>query len=159
MINTVEFMSLRRVKSLPSDSRVAIVSIRDSSTVRDLPTFEGFWDVLPVHMLDVCEEHFAAEPGSWVSEPSPDEHLAYCGIPGNSAPALSHADQVLSFFESVQAHPEPIDVYVHCSAGISRSAAVALWASEKYGVPLYDRANVGLEEANPRILRLLRSLG
>lgn len=158
MINTVEFMSLRAVKSVLADSSMAIVSVRDSSTLGDLPGFDEFLDVLPLHMLDVCEEHFMVKPGTWVDEPNPDQHLAYCGIPGNFAPAMSHAKALFAFFESLHAYPDPIDVLVHCSAGISRSAAVALWASERYAVPLLDRADVGLQEANPRVLRLLRSL-
>ena len=159
MINSVEFMSLRAVKSVRPDSSRAIVSIRDSSTRGDLPAFDEFLDVLPLHMLDVCEEHFMLKPGAWVDEPDPDQHLTYCGIPGNFAPATSHAKAVFAFFECLHAYPDPIDVLVHCSAGISRSAAVALWASERYAVPLLDRADVGLQEANPRVLRLLRSLG
>lgn len=158
MLVSVEFMSLKTVTALVPSQAIAVISLRDSSSVRDVPSLDGFWGVLPVHILDICEEHVLAEPGAWALEPTPAQHLEYCGLPNNFAPALSHARLVRSFFEAIQEAEEPINVVVHCSAGVSRSAAVALWASERYGVPLLDRAQVGTNDANPRMLRLLRSL-
>lgn len=158
MLKSVEFMSLKAVKSLASDASVAIISIRDSSTVRDLPTFSGFWDVLPLDMLDVCEEHARQEPGRWADEPTAEQHVQYCEIPDNFAPSLSQAQAVQAFVDRLHGCAEELDLVVHCSAGISRSAAVALWAAERFGVTLRDEAGVGLGEANPRILRLLTSL-
>lgn len=158
MLKSVEFMSLKAVKSLPSDASVAIISIRDSSTVRDLPTFRGFREVLPLHMLDTCEEHALQAPGSWAEEPTDAQHLQYCEIPDNFAPSLSHAHAIRAFVDQLHDCAEELDLVVHCSAGVSRSAAVALWAAERFGVTLRDEAGVGLGEANPRILRLLTSL-
>lgn len=53
MLKSVEFMSLKAVKLLVPSADVAVISIRNLSSVRDLPTFNGFLDVLPLDMLDV----------------------------------------------------------------------------------------------------------
>lgn len=159
MLKSVEFMSLKAMRALLPNEAVAVISIHDSSTIRDLPTFDGFLDVLRLNMLDVCEEHMGQAPGTWAGEPSLAQHSEYCGIDENYAPALSHAKAIRAFFDNLHAHTEELDLVVHCSAGISRSAAVAGWASERFGVKLYDRAGKGLGEANPRITRLLSSLG
>lgn len=158
MLKSVEFMSLKAVKSLASSPTMAIISIRDSSTVRDLPTFPGFRGVLPLDMLDVCEEHARKAPGSWAEEPTNEQHLQYCEIPDNFAPALSHAHAVQEFVDRLHDCADEIDLVVHCSAGVSRSAAVACWVAERFGIALRDGAGVGLGEANPRVLRLLTSL-
>lgn len=158
MLKSVEFMSLKAVKSLASSPTVAIISIRDSASVRDLPTFDGLIDVLPLDMLDVCEEHALHAPGSWADEPTGEQHFQYCEIPDNFAPSLSHAHAVQAFVDRLHDCADEIDLVVHCSAGVSRSAAVALWAAKRFGVTLRDEAGVGLGEANPRILRLLTSL-
>ncbi len=158
MLKSVEFMSLKAVKSLAPGASVAIISIRDSSTVGDVPTFDGFRDVLPLHMLDVCEEHALHAPGAWANEPTDEQHLQYCEIPDNFAPSLSHAHAIRAFVDRLQDCADELDLVVHCSAGVSRSAAVALWTAERFNVTLRDEAGVGLGEANPRIVRLLTSL-
>lgn len=158
MLTSVEFMSLKAVKSLASSPTAAIISIRDSSSVRDLPNFDGFMDVLPLDMLDVCEEHALHAPGSWAEEPTDEQHLRYCEIPDNFAPSLSHAQAIRAFVDRLHGCADELDLVVHCSAGVSRSAAVACWAAERFGIALRDRAGVGLGDANPRMLRLLNSL-
>jgi len=158
MLKSVEFMSLKAVHSLASSPTVAIISIRDSSTVGDVPTFDGFRDVLQLHMLDVCEEHALHAPGSWAEEPTDAQHLQYCEIPDNFAPSRAHAQAIRAFVDRLHGCADEIDLVVHCSAGVSRSAAVALWTAERFNVALRDGAGVGLGEANPRILRLLTSL-
>lgn len=158
MLKSVEFMSLKAVKSLMPSADVAVISIRDSSTVRDLPTFDGFMDVLQLDMLDVCEEHALHPPGSWAKEPTEEQHLTYCEISDNFAPSLSHAHAIRAFVSRLHDCADEIDLVVHCSAGVSRSAAVASWTAERFGIALRDGAGVGLGEANPRILRLLTSL-
>lgn len=158
MLKSVEFMSLNALKSLVPSANMAVISIRDSSSVRELPSFNGFLDVLPLDMLDVCEEHSLQEAGGWADEPTYEQHLLYCEISDNFAPSLSHAHAIRAFVYRLHERGDEIDLVIHCSAGISRSAAVASWVAEQFRVALRDRADVGLGEANPRILRLLTSL-
>jgi predicted protein tyrosine phosphatase len=158
MLKSVSFMSLAAVGLVPAEKSIAVVSIRDSASIDRLPSFEGFWETLPVHMLDACEEHFALPSGSWPDEPTPQQHLQYCESAVDSAPSTSHAREIQEFLLRAHGSVTPLDVVVHCSAGASRSAAVAIWISEKFGVPLRDVLNKGLDDANPRLLRLLRAL-
>lgn len=158
MLKSVEFMSLEAMKSLQPSKAVAVISIHDSSTIRDLPNFDGFLDLLRLNTLDVSEEHMGIAPGTWADEPSVEQNCEYCGIDDNHAPALSHARAIRMFVDNLHARADEIALVVHCSAGVSRSAAVAWWTSERFGIELHDRACKGLENANPRISRLLRSL-
>jgi predicted protein tyrosine phosphatase len=158
MLKSAEFMSLKAFKTLAPSAGVAVISIRDSSSIRDLPSFCGFWGVLPLNMLDVCEENARQAPGAWADEPTREQHFKYCEIPDNCAPSLSHAHAIRDFVCQLHECEDELELVVHCSAGVSRSAAVAWWASERFGASLRDSASVGLGEANPRILRLLKSL-
>jgi predicted protein tyrosine phosphatase len=158
MLKSIAFMSLAAARELPPVASTAVISIRNASSSITPPTFEGFWRVLPVYMLDVAEEHWRLPPGRWADEPTESQHLEYCGEPDERAPSLSHATAIQKFLAELHADSTGIDVVVHCSQGVSRSAAVAGWAAEKFGIPLLDPAGQGLEEANPRLLRLLRGL-
>lgn len=158
MLKTVSFLSLAAFVELPPSEVVAVISIRDYSSSRKLPSFEGYRFVLPVHMLDVAEEHLRLSPGTWADEPTASQHLEYCGEPDDQAPSLSHARAIQQFLAELHADSTGFDVVVHCSQGVSRSAAVAAWAAEKFDIPLLDPAGQGLDEANPRLLRLLRGL-
>lgn len=158
MLNSVSFMSLAAFKEIPSRPDLAVISIRDYSSSRKLPSFEGYRFVLPVHMLDVAEEHLRLSPGTWADEPTASQHLEYCGEPDDYAPSLSHARAIQKFLVELHADASAFDVVVHCSQGVSRSAAVASWAADRFGIPLMDPAGQGLAEANPRLLRLLRGL-
>ena len=135
-----------------------IVACRETKK-NPLPLEEGgFWGVLPLNMLDVCEENARQAPGAWADEPTREQHFKYCEIPDNCAPSLSHAHAIRDFVCQLHECEDELELVVHCSAGVSRSAAVAWWASERFGASLRDSASVGLGEANPRILRLLKSL-
>lgn len=46
---------------------------------------------------------------------------------------LSHAEDIISFIESVAPHISVL--FVNCKGGISRSAAVAKWAAERFNLP------------------------
>lgn len=158
MLNSVSFMSLAAFVEIPSRPDLAVVSIRDYSMRRKLPSFEGYRFVLPVDMLDVAEEHLRLPPGAWPDEPTASQHLQYCEAPDDYAPSLSHARAIHKFLVELHSDTAAFDVVVHCSQGVSRSAAVASWATDRFGIPLIDPAGQGLDEANPRLLRLLRGL-
>lgn len=158
MLNSVSFMSLAAFKAVPARPDLAVISIRDYSLTPKLPSFEGYRFVLPVHMLDVAEEHWRLPPGTWADEPTASQHLEYCGEPDEHAPSLSHAIAIQKFLVELHTDSTGFDVVVHCSQGVSRSAAVAGWAAEKFSIPLLDPAGQGLNEANPRLQRLLRGI-
>lgn len=158
MLSSVSFVSLAAFKEILVRPDLAVISIREYSSSRRLPSFEGYRFVLPVHMLDVAEEHLRLPPGTWANEPTESQHLEYCGEPDEQAPSLSHARAIKQFLAELHTDSTGFDVVVHCSQGVSQSAAVAAWAAEQFGIPLVDPAGQGLDEANPRLLRLLRGL-
>lgn len=46
-------------------------------------------------------------------------------------------DQAHKIIEFVTSNDTPVELVVHCQAGVSRSAAVAIFLSEVHGVPCY----------------------
>jgi len=64
-----------------------------------------------------------------------------------------HADRIISFFDWIhQSHR----VIVHCAAGISRSAAVATFAHEYFGVEQSPEFIKKAGRANMHVLQVLR---
>lgn len=158
MLKSVEFMSLKKIQALQPSEAVAVISIHDSATIKELPNFDGFLGVLRLNMLDVSEEDMLQAPGTWAEEPSARQHPEYCGIDGNYAPSLSHASAIRTFVDNLHARSEELELVVHCTAGESRSAAVAGWTSKRFSVELHNREGKGLKNANKRITRLLTAV-
>lgn len=48
----------------------------------------------------------------------------------------AQACQVIDFLRAHHEHPEPRHLLIHCEAGISGSAAVAVFAAREYRIPL-----------------------
>jgi protein-tyrosine phosphatase len=77
---------------------------------------------------------------------------------------LHHTNRIKAFLTKHEGDQNQArKIVVHCSAGISRSAAVAAFAVHKYGIPLLNSdpnfkdqvAMTNTSMANPRLLRLL----
>jgi hypothetical protein len=63
----------------------------------------------------------------------------YGVFPENSPYILFDEDmarQVMGFVRGLHELPEPVNLFVHCMAGVSRSAAVAYWVWRKHGARL-----------------------
>ena len=67
-----------------------------------------------------------------------------------------HAGQVVEFVRRLQSDSHPVDLIIHCRAGISRSAAVALFAEEETGCDFPRKPFSGL--ANQHLLTTLGRL-
>lgn len=67
------------------------------------------------------------------------------------------ARRIVDFLCKYGTHEDSLKLVVHCHAGISRSAAVALFAADKYDCPI-DQANPDTSCANSRLLRLLKKV-
>lgn len=105
MIRSVDFISQAEVELLPGrplQTSVAVISIATPGTWE--PILANFEHVLKLAFHDVEDD---AEP--WVVFDR------------------AHAKAVIDFVTKMQEKDEPVDVVVHCKAGISRSAAVALY--------------------------------
>jgi predicted protein tyrosine phosphatase len=64
-----------------------------------------------------------------------------------------HAKAILEFVARIHSQEKAWRLVVHCKAGISRSAAVAIYVAEATGCQFLRRKEAG--EANLRILRVL----
>jgi len=156
MLKQVSFMSLQRMQALEASKHAIVVSVTDSSPHSVRPQLDGYRDVLRLEFIDITEEHVGAEPGAWPLEPTPLQHEQLTELWGERMPALSDAVAIRTFLDAHHAGIESIEVLVHCFAGASRSAAIAMWAAAYYGVPLVDLSGRGTGEANERLLRLLK---
>lgn len=68
----------------------------------------------------------------------------------------AHAEQVLHFVRRVHADPREFDLVIHCRAGISRSAALALFAAADTGCEFPRKPFAGL--ANKHVLTTLENM-
>jgi len=66
------------------------------------------------------------------------------------------AAQIIDFVDHLHAAPEIRRLIVHCEEGVSRSAAIALFAAARVGAPLPDRARAW--RANPWVVDQLLAL-
>ena len=64
-----------------------------------------------------------------------------------------HARKVIEFVELAQKRPEPMSLLIHCTAGVSRSGAVAAFISEYLNISFHDENIM----PNSHILETLRN--
>ena len=129
MITDIKFLSLERMKKVVPSTNIAVVSILDKDEERNRPIFNGFGPVLILQFEDTFEEGKLASPGAWPDEPSEYEHAKFCQRNGERIPTLSNARDIVNFPAQRQSEPEAWTLIAPCAGGISRSAAVAHWAS------------------------------
>ena len=132
MIRSVDFCSQAAAEGLPGlpmQDAVAMISISTPGTWE--PDLADFAHVLRLEFHDVEEED--AEP--WVVFD------------------VDHAKSVIDFVAMLQAKDEPVDVVVHCKAGLSRSPAVALYIAAATGCDMPRRQEA--DEANLLVLDVL----
>lgn len=112
MIKSVQFMSVQKAEALIPDRPTVAVSIL--SPGMEEARLQGFRDILRLFFTDAV----TAE---------------------NEGPVLfdAHfAQQIVDFLTTYHAMAEDYDLVIHCQAGVSRSAAVAVWAASEFNVPL-----------------------
>ncbi|MFN4342921.1 MAG: hypothetical protein ACK4FE_12980 [Azonexus sp.] len=118
-INRIQYTSRKLAEQLRGSPYMAVISITDPTApeARLDPLFRhvlrlSFFDAVP------ADEFMPACPGLF------DHHMA---------------GQIGSFITELHAAPFDISLMVHCEFGISRSAAVALFAEALTGAPLDAR--------------------
>jgi predicted protein tyrosine phosphatase len=152
MISDVLFCSLDRFRALEPCPRTVVVSILDHSEAPRRPSFAGYREALVLQFEDTYEEARRSR-GFWPAEPTEEEHARLASAPHERVPALSDAERIVAFLETHHRAPELLHLRVHCYGGISRSAAVAHWASVRFWAPILDGRSTDF--ANRRLLRLL----
>lgn len=135
-IQHIQYTSRKKAESLPGDPSMAILSITDPTTppARLSPEFSkvlrlSFFDAIPA-------DEFLPAP-----------------IPGLFDQPM--ARQISGFISELHGVSHPYTLMVHCEYGVSRSAAVALFAEAMTQAPLAAREYT--HAANPWVIeRLLR---
>ncbi|WP_150126670.1 hypothetical protein [Burkholderia cenocepacia] len=153
MITEILFLSVAQMRKIKPSAHAVVISILDRSEAHERPRLGGFRSVLTLDFEDTSEEAKLAHAGQWPDEPSDEEHARFCQGKGERVPTLSDARQIVDFIERHRASPEPLSLYVHCHGGVSRSAAVAEFASVLLWLPIGSTRSI--ERANPRLRRLL----
>ncbi len=139
MFRAVRYVSRHMAESLPGDANVVMVSINEPGG-EPARLMDGFAAVLRMWFWDVTADHPVA--GEYNCEP-----FSYTPI------SEEQAREIAEFLDRWHAPPDgPEILVVHCRAGVSRSAAVARFAAERYGLELAQNA----ELANVEVLRKLR---
>ncbi len=155
MLKDVRFMGVKEASKLVPCSDTVIISILNQFEECNRPDhLHQFRDHLVLHFVDTFEQ--PGEP-DWPDQMSEEEHKTICKYDEEKAPELIDAQLIVDFVNKHHNAPEAIRLVVHCQGGISRSAAVAKWVGEIYGVPLPQLGDDGhkLDGANLRVLRLL----
>lgn len=153
MFREVVFLSLDKFKRIRPSTGVAVISILDQDEGLRRPRLAGFRDVLVMDFEDTYEERKLAAAGAWPDNPTDEEHQRFAQGRGERIPTLADAERIVAFLAKHRHSPESLQLLVHCHQGVSRSAAVALWTSVNFRVPL--GTSFSTDHANPRLLRLM----
>lgn len=145
---------MRRLRPRRDAIVISVLDSQERMSYR-LPRFSGYRSVLSLEFEDTAEETKLADPGSWPDVPSDEEHARFCQGAGMRVPDMRDAEKIASFVDGHHRSDESLELLIHCHAGVSRSAAIAKWASTYTDVPLSSNCRCSTERANPRVLRLL----
>jgi len=114
-IVSVQFLSVHEAEDyVPAEPTVAISIISPGRPDASLHA----------SMADVLRQYF--------HDTTPKDHNAA----GTVVFSTEQAQQIVGFIRTHHAEPEPRHLLIHCEAGISRSAAVAVFAASECRVPL-----------------------
>ncbi len=143
MIKMVKFVSQLHMENLEAPClNTAVISI---TAPGDHPARikEGFNSVLRLQFDDLYEEIIHEAIGA-IPDANPDGYVLWHNL---RLPDANHAKAILEFLDTLTCER----LIVHCHAGVSRSAAVAQFVSDKYNADLDGDTSC----ANKRLLRLL----
>ena len=145
MISRIFYSAADFVKTmLDEEARyVTLISVLDSPNDKARPDLTRFLDTLPLSFHDICEEEFGE------NEPWEDN------LDKENVPTLTDAHAILGFFEKHSASNKDTVILVHCFAGVSRSAAIALWLGEISNTLVIQAGPSRIAHPNPRVIRLL----
>lgn len=127
MIVSVDFVSRSNATSLVAAGNIAVISIKGPLDIP--PRLAAFGRILQIEFQDVR---------------SPDDVWAF---------DITHATAVMDFVASLHAEPNEYHCIVHCKAGVSRSAAIALYVAAATGCS-FSRRDLA-NGANPLVLKIL----
>lgn len=131
-ILSVDFISKKLAEKLSVDDMTAVISISDSKVFQ--ARLAPHKKILQLAFHDILQEI----EGSWVLF---DEKLG---------------KQLITFVENLHNDSSAYQLLVHCRAGVSRSAAVALYVAAATNCDFPRRESTA--QANTHVLKVLESL-
>lgn len=149
MIKTVKFVSQLHMENREDPcANTAIISITSPGDFQ-ARIKTGFHDILRLQFDDIYEEIIQEMIGA-----IPDVDNTSAGIFWHHLrlPDANHAKTIVDFLNRIQCER----LIVHCHAGISRSAAIAKFVSDRMGAELEEFEDTSC--ANKRVLRLLNKI-
>lgn len=164
MYSGVVFVSRFVAQELIPDPNTIMISLTSPNELARIAP--GWLDVLRLEFFDISEEVLGVPVGS-IPDVGIDGQLMY-EHKGHKVrlPDLHHAETIANFLAKHASTDSDFlrVVLVHCDQGKSRSAAVAQFVADWYGVPILnaelewqDRVSMlDTSCANPRLLRLLK---
>lgn len=154
MLGKIYFLSAKKMAEVVPTPHAIVVSILDKSDAPHRPDFTDFKSSLILEFSDWAEEFAEVAVGDWDDNPTAEMHRDLANAKDELLPSLNDALKIVEFVHQYHGiASETFDLYVHCMGGISRSAAVAVWAAGKYRLPIGNTDSH--ESPNPRVLRLL----
>ena len=120
MVKRVRFVSRSQAEDTLGIVDCAVISISEPNSFLDLADLkQGWFEVLRMEFDDVDPET--------------------CRDKTNKFMTIHQARVIAAFVDSVS--PKVNAIVVHCKGGVSRSAAVAKWIAERYGLPFDHHYN------------------
>lgn len=156
MIKTVVFISRNAFTNhlKPTPSTIAIsIGAADEGAKPNLK--RGFAGAIRLEFDDVYEESLNVPIGFFPDLHPRHEEGVRIFIGDAEVFDFKDAQKIIGFLDYYATKPGEFDLVVHCLVGVSRSAAVAQFASDTYGAVI-DNANPNTSAANKRVLRILR---
>lgn len=154
MFEKIQFLSIDDMKKVKPSLNIVVVSILDNSESAQRPRLGGFRSVISLEFEDTYEEaRQLGEITYWPDEPTLEDHARLSIDRNERVPSLSDATKIVEFLTRFGTDSDKLTLVVHCHGGISRSAAVAAWASKRFFVPIDSKKTT--DRANKRLLRLM----
>lgn len=147
------FCGVDGVPFIKDRESTAIISILDKSESAHRPQLQDFAMSLILDFEDTAEETKLMQPGGFGDYPSAQDNLRFAQGKSERVFDMNDAKRIAHFVAQASRSEHVNVLAVHCFQGVSRSAAVALWASSYLGIPI-NSCN-GTSGANPRVLRVL----
>jgi len=132
MITSIEYTSRRDIERRQASADTVVLSIRGLDE-RSTRLAKGWADVLLMQFDDVV-------PGE--------------GFGCKEPMTLEDAQRISGWIRQWSSDRRPVKLVIHCTAGVSRSAAVALWAGASLNRPAQGVEGDG-RDANPHVRSML----
>ncbi|PPC84394.1 MAG: hypothetical protein CTY35_01955 [Methylotenera sp.] len=153
MINRLVFLSRKQVEHYVATGNNVAISIRDPN--RSAPRLHhSIQGRIYLEFDDDTEYSVGLSPDQVPDLMLGHENGRRIMVNGNELCDYNDANKMLRFIQRAIDSEDALEMIIHCEMGISRSAAVAQYIHERYGVPI-SNGITNTDRLNKRVFRLL----